>query len=350
MPAKRSRPPTVCILAPPESSAGTIYGLYEVFSMFGPVWVELTGEDTFNADFDVRIVARSREAVECIGGAIVAPHAALSDVANADIAIVPDLTIDPDTDRRGQWPDFVSWLQGVRAAGGMICSACNGSLVLANAGLLDGRPATTHWGFVNHFRRFYPQVILEPNRILVTATPDGRVVSAGGMSSWQDLALFVVARFYGEAAAIKAAKVFLFGDRSDGQLPYAAAVKPNRHEDAVIAQCQTWIADNYETSNPVAQMAARSGLTSRTFKRRFKAATGFAPLDYVQMLRIEEAKQMLETTEDPIEAIARQVGYEDPTSFRRLFKRVSGVTPGRYRRRYMSIAKAVRPAPPPRTV
>ena len=339
-----AKPPRVCILVPPESSAATVYGLYEVFAMFGPAWVGITGDESFRAEFDTRLVARSTATVTCPGGTVVAPHAALSDVAHADVAIVPDLVIDPDTDRRDDWPDFVRWLQSVRAAGGLVCSACNGSLLLANAGLLDGCSATTHWAFVDHFRRYYPQVKLEANRILVTATADGRVVTAGGMSSWQDLALFLIARFYGETAAIKATKLFLFGDRSEGQLPYAAAAKPNRHEDAVIARSQAWIAENYETANPVAQMAAQSGLASRTFKRRFKAATGYAPLDYVQMLRIEEAKQMLETTEDPIDRIARDVGYEDPTSFRRLFKRVAGVTPGRYRRRYLSIAKAVRAA------
>lgn len=340
-----AKPPVVCILALPDSSAGTIYGLYEVFTLVGPGWVELTGDDTFRADFDVSIVARSREIVHCAGGAVVAPHAALSEIAAADAVLVPDLAVDPESDCRDRWPDFVHWLQKQRDAGSMVCSACNGSILLANAGMLDGRPATTHWGFFDHFRRFYPQVKVEANRILVTAAPDGQVVTAGGLSSWQDLALFIVARFHGEAAAIKAAKLFLFGDHSEGQLPYAAAPKPSRHEDAVIGECQAWIAENYETANPVTRMVARSGLATRTFKRRFKAATGLAPLDYVQMLRIEEAKQMLETTEDPIEAIARDVGYADPTSFRRLFKRLSGVTPGRYRRRYLSLAKGVRADP-----
>lgn len=115
--------------------------------------------------------------------------------------------------------------------------------------------------------------------------------------------------------------------------------KPKRHEDAVIANSQQWIANHYDMPNPVKLMVEQSGLAERTFKRRFKTATGYTPIDYIQTLRIEEAKQMLESTSDAIDIIAQQTGYEDPTSFRRLFKRVTGVTPGRYRHRFQSIKK-----------
>jgi transcriptional regulator GlxA family with amidase domain len=157
------------------------------------------------------------------------------------------------------------------------------------------------------------------------------------MAAWEDLALYLIARFYGEAAAIKAAKLYLFGDRSEGQLLFAALGKPKRHEDAVIARSQEWIANHYDMPNPVTQMVRRSGLADRSFKRRFKAATGFTPMDYVQTLRVEEAKQALESTDDSVEKIAQQTGYEDPTAFRRLFKRLTGVTPGRYRKRFQRV-------------
>ena len=117
--------------------------------------------------------------------------------------------------------------------------------------------------------------------------------------------------------------------------------KPKRHEDAVIARCQEWLADHYNTPNPVKELVNRSGLAERSFKRRFKVATGYTPIDYVQTLRVEEAKHMLETTTDAIDLIARQTGYEDPTSFRRLFKRMAGVTPGRYRQRFQTLRNRV---------
>ena len=172
------------------------------------------------------------------------------------------------------------------------------------------------------------------------AGAEHRLVTAGGSASWNDLALYLVARFCGEAEARRIAKLFLFGDRSDGQLPFAARVRPRQHGDAAVAAAQVWIADNYTCDNPVAEMARVSGLTPRTFKRRFEAATGYAPLDYVQSLRIEEAKQMLETTGAPIEAIAEEVGYSEPAAFRRIFKRATGISPLQYRQRFRSVAAA----------
>ncbi|MEO1019225.1 MAG: DJ-1/PfpI family protein, partial [Pseudomonadota bacterium] len=241
------RAPLICLLATPESSVAALTGFFEVFSVLEPTWVELTGETAFRAAFDVRIVALSNEPLRYPGGASIVPQATLAETAMADAVIVTDLMLDPEADTRERWPDAGEWLRRIYTAGGMICSVCNGSVMLASAGLLDNRPATTHWGFVDHFKTYFPSVALRPERVLVTVPPDERIVTAGGMSSWQDLAIYIVARFYGEAVAIKAAKLFLFGDRSEGQLLYAAMSKPKRHEDAVIAACQEWLGANYAT-------------------------------------------------------------------------------------------------------
>lgn len=163
-------------------------------------------------------------------------------------------------------------------------------------------------------------------------------MTAGAAASWTDLVLYLVARFCGEEEARRTAKLFLFGDRTDGQLPFAARVRPRQHEDAAIAAAQVWIADNYAAPNPVAGMTEASGLAPRTFKRRFEAATGYGPLDYVQSLRIEEAKQMLETVDDPIDAIAMEVGYAEPAAFRRLFKRLTGLSPLPYRQKFRTFS------------
>jgi transcriptional regulator GlxA family with amidase domain len=112
-----------------------------------------------------------------------------------------------------------------------------------------------------------------------------------------------------------------------------------QHTDAVIGACQSWIAENYDCENPVAKMAARSGLQPRTFARRFLAATGYHPVDYVHVIRVEEAKQLLETDTAGVEEIGHIVGYEDPTFFRRLFKRKAGLTPAAYRRKFTKIAR-----------
>ncbi|MGW8370216.1 MAG: GlxA family transcriptional regulator, partial [Gammaproteobacteria bacterium] len=273
----------------------------------------------------------------CAGGVPVEPHAAFAEIEHADAVIITDLAISPDTDPSDKWGDARNWIVRMHGSGSIVCSVCSGSVMLAAIGLLDGKPATTHWAYVDHFRRFHRDVRLEPDRILVPATADHRVVTTGGMAAWEDLALYLIARFYGEAITNKAAKLYLFGDRSEGQLLFAALGRPKRHEDAAVARSQQWIASHYDTPNPVARMVQQSGLAERSFKRRFKAATGYTPIDYVQALRVEEAKQQLEATTNAVEDIARQMGYEDPTSFRRLFKRLTGVTPGRYRKRFQVI-------------
>jgi transcriptional regulator GlxA family with amidase domain len=267
------------------------------------------------------------------------PQASLDEVGGTEVVIITDLAVDPRMDHRGRWPDITPWLRRLHANGATICSVCSGSVLLAAAGFLDGRPATTHWGYIDHFREFFPRVDLQPDRILLPAGPDERIVTTGGMAAWEDLALFLIARFHGEAAAVRAAKLFLFGDRSEGQLLYAARLIPKRIEDAAIARSQAWIADHYPAPNCLQRMVAVSGLPERTFKRRFKKATGLTPLEYIQTLRIEEAKQILETTGDAIDSIVEAVGYDDPASFRRLFKRLTGVTPGRYRQRYQAITR-----------
>ena len=132
------------------------------------------------------------------------------------------------------------------------------------------------------------------------------------------------------------AKLFLLDWHADGQLPYAALTVSLRHNDSLVTAAQLWVADNYALPNPVADMAAQSGLTERSFLRRFKKATGQSPMQYVQTLRIEEAKQLIETTDTALDDIAAEVGYTEASAFRRLFMRLVGVSPAAYRRRFAS--------------
>ncbi len=335
--SQSKKPPVIGIVAVPESSGAVLYGLFEVLSSFGAAWAEVMGEPQNPVEFDVRIVAPSRDPFTCVGGVPITPHASLDEIDYADVVIVTDLAINPDASHDHKWPQVKSWLKRIYRAGGTVCSVCSGSVLLAGSGLLDDKPATTHWAYVAHFKRFYPQVKLEAGRVLVPVDEEKRIVTCGGMAAWEDLVLYLIASYYGEGMAVNAAKLYLFGDRSEGQLLFAAMSKPKRHEDAVIANSQQWLAEHYDAPNPVMGMVQQSGLAERTFKRRFKAATGYTPIDYVQTLRVEEAKHLLEATDAAIDLIAHQTGYEDPTSFRRLFKRLTGVTPGRYRQRFQSL-------------
>jgi transcriptional regulator GlxA family with amidase domain len=157
---------------------------------------------------------------------------------------------------------------------------------------------------------------------------------SGASGSWHDLVLYIIARHAGPAAAQAIAKFMLLQWHVDGQAPYVVFETPTDHGDSAVLDAQKWLNAYYTIAVPVEEMVKRSGLAERTFKRRFKIATGYSPIAYVQHVRIEEAKRRLERTNAPIDEISWAVGYEDPSFFRRLFKRITNVTPGAYRRKF----------------
>ena len=329
-------PLKIAILALAETAPMAVYGLHEVLGSVGRIWPALTGEVSRVRSIAPQIVARDARPFMTPAGAPIVPHAAITEVDVPDVVIVCAIELPLTDGPAGLWDAEIDWMKRQLDRGATLCSTCSGSVVLAEGGLLDGMEAASHWSAAGLFRDRYDKVRFRPDRILCESGYEGRLITTGGASAWHDLALYLIGRYCGPAEAVRVSKIFLIGDRSDGQLPFAAMTRPRQHADRVIANCQAWIAENYEVVNPVMRMVEQSGLAERTFKRRFKQATGYAPVDYVQAIRVEEAKQILETTTTPVDAVAAEVGYEDPTFFRRLFKRVAGVSPARYRQRFQA--------------
>lgn len=331
-----TRPLSIGLIALPEGSAAVLYSLQEVFFSVGEAWEMLTGQKVDVRRMTPAIVGPSRRGFRSAIGATVVPDHGFREAPKFDIVIVPDLNLDLG-DVAG-WGSPARFIRQQYDAGATVCSVCTGSALLAEAGILDGVEATTHWSAVPVFEARYPNVVLHPERIVSVSGPGHRIVTGGGSAAWTDLVLYLIARFAGTDEARRIARVFLFGDRSDGQLPFASIARPRQHDDAIVANCQAWVANHYDRRSPVEAMIGRSALPSRTFARRFKKATGYTPIEYVQTLRIEEAKQMLESSDDAIDDIADRVGYDDSRSFRRLFKRLTGISPRRYRQRFRGMA------------
>jgi transcriptional regulator GlxA family with amidase domain len=170
--------------------------------------------------------------------------------------------------------------------------------------------------------------------VLVVAGEGGRLITSGAATAWHDLVLYLIARHVGPATAQAVARFLLFEWHRDGQAAFQVFNPPKDHGDAAVLAAQRAIADNFAVAAPVEEMVKWSGLAARTFKRRFTAATGHTPIAYVQQIRVERAKRLLETSDQPIEEISWAVGYEDPASFRRLFKRLTEMTPGAYRQKF----------------
>lgn len=334
----------VALLATPETTASTVHGMYDLFCSAGRDWDFIVSGVPGAQKIEPRIVAESAAAFEAANGIWMRPHCSFADFPDPDIVCVSDLFVTPDEDVGRMHAAAVAWLKACHAAGATIASACSGAMLLAAAGLLDGNEATTHWAYCAALGRRHPKVKVSASRALVAAGEGQRVVTSGGGSTWYDMALFLVARFLGQEEAMRLAKLYLLDWHRVGQQPFATLARRVQAGDGVIGACQEWIAERYAEANPVAGMVALSGLNERTFKRRFRAATGMSPLDYVHTVRIEESKQLLETTEASIEAIAHDIGYEDGSFFRRLFRREVGITPAQYRRQFGAIRKALRGA------
>ena len=332
--AEMRRALSVSIVAFKECDPSIIYGIYDTLWTAGSLWRSNSNEPVSEVLFSPRIVSAESGPLSLITGVSIVPQLGIDDVEDTDIVIVPNIIVDTPEMLRGLDRRILDWIRRMHGKGALVCATCGGSLALAEAGMLDGYATTTHWFYIPLFRTEFPRVTLHEERILVQSGPGHSIVCAGGASSWQDLTLFLIAKRAGAAEAIRVSRLFLYQWHRDGQLPYASMAANVGHGDAVVEKCQEHAAMHYRQGDILARLLALSGLPKRSFDRRFRKATGYSPLEYVQWLRVEEAKQFLESGTAPVEEVAEEVGYSDLASFRRLFRRLTGLTPGDYRRRF----------------
>nr|WP_297355361.1 helix-turn-helix domain-containing protein [uncultured Caldimonas sp.] len=348
MPSEPSAGPepvlTVALLAVPDSTASTLFGLYDLLISARRDWQMLVHRTEAEAAVRPLIVSRDGRPVKAANGVDVQPHASFDDAPQPDVVVVTDLAIPPWQPLGDRYDVEADWMRERHAAGATLASACSGAVLLARTGLLAGHEGTSHWGYCEALQREHPDTRWQPDKALVTTGVGQRLVMAGSGTSWHALALYLIARYVGAEEAMQVARLNLLDWNATSPLAYAAMARTSQVADPLIARCQEWAAQHYDGEAPVAAMVQMSGLPERTFQRRFVQATGLSPLDYVHTLRLEEAKQMLEAGELPVEAIALEVGYQDASFFSRLFRRKVGLTPAQYRRRFGGLARRLKSA------
>lgn len=323
----------VSLIAIPEVTISSLTGLYDVFTMFAILG---TFDDAVPraSPFEVDIVSPDSKSLRTSSGLPISTQRTIREVSHTNIIIVPSMLLECADWKRGRYPELVVWLKKQHGRGAMLCSACSGVLLLAETGLLDGLDATMHWAYSRTFQQNFPKVRLRLEEVLIATGARQEIVMSGASASWHDLVLYLIARQVGPTAAQAIARFMLLQWHRDGQAPYIPFAPPTDHGDDVVRQLQDWLSEHYAVASPVEELVRRSGLPERTIKRRFTRATGLSPISYVQHLRVEEAKRRLERTRTPVDEISYAVGYEDAASFRRLFRRITRVTPGDYRGKF----------------
>jgi transcriptional regulator GlxA family with amidase domain len=258
----------------------------------------------------------------------------VSELGRADLLFAPAIDIpEPRAITRTiqklerQWGAL---LRDHHSGHGYLAANCSTTFVLAEAGLLNGKRATTSWWLAGLFRRRYPAVELLPDLVV----KDTRIFSAAAFSAVLNLALEIISEFVGARTMLACARVMLVDANRSQQSPYADLALQVEHGDALVLQAQTHLLKRLRHPPDVAGLAVRLNVTSRTLERRFKKATGQTPLEYLQGSRIENTKRLLATTQLGLDEIAHRVGYEDPGSLRRIFVREAGISPGAYRRSF----------------
>jgi len=228
------------------------------------------------------------------------------------------------------------WLRSQHAAGALMCSVCAGAFWLGHSGLLKGRSATTHWILEEEFSATFPGTRVNTEYLLID---DNDIVTAGGLMAWMDLGLFIVKRWLGAQVVSQTARHLLIDPGGREQRNYRSFRPFLTHGDRAILALQHWLEGHIDSKITVREMAGRAHLSSRTFLRRFKAATGYTPNAYVQNLRVEKARGLLECTHIPVSEIGWNVGYQDPSAFSRVFRATTGLSAGEYRNRFGVLAR-----------
>ncbi len=323
---------TISILALKDCLSSGVTGIVDTLNIANLLWMtspESKGQPLFKTE----IISVSGEPVIANGGIALFPEKSIDDVKQTDLIMIPAMLLPFDL-KSENVRTAIEWLKKSYTKGTILASTCTGSFLLAETGLLNGKTATTNWHFGNMFKKNYPEVNLRIDKIV---TEDQDLICSGAASAFLNLCLYFIKRFGSNRLASICSKTLLIDPDKQSQSPYMLHDFWKNHLDNQILSAQNWMENNFHNKISIDDIAEQAGISPRHFKRRFKKATNETPLAYLQHLRIEKAKQLLESSLETINEITWQVGYEDINSFRRLFKKNTGMSPKEFRNKFSSM-------------
>jgi len=314
------------ILAYDGCTASMIVGVLDILSFANSQHKSRDESDLF----EIEIITETGEAANGFSKFPIQAHRSIKTKSRFDLIYVPGFVGDFE-ELLSKQKNVIKWLKRQYQDGIMLTAACNGNFLLAESGILKGKRATTHWSLIDAFRKRYKEITLEPEKIIVD---NGSIISAAGVTAYFNLALFLVERYGSKELALTTAKVFLVDSGRKLQTPYQMYQVPKNHGDEEIVHVQDWLEANYNEKITLEKMAHVCNLGEKTLVRRFKKVTGETPLAYLQKLRIENAKRLLESKKVSFNEITWRVGYNDISSFHKVFKLETGLTPIEYRSKF----------------
>lgn len=316
----------VALLAVQNCMYSSLTGLFDLFSVAFFEDQRMGGTGPL---FQPAVVGPPDRTITAFNGTPIHLDGHFADADTYDIVIAPVIFADPAS--LATDGETIEWLAAQGRKGACLCSVCAGAFLIAETGLLAGKRATTHWKLADHFAKRFPDVLLKRDRMLVD---EGDCITAGGVSAYLDLGLYLIGRFGSRELAASLSRLLLIDPVRRLQSPYQSFCMNKTHGNGDIKAIQDWMEERAYLPLTVSDLAGRAGMGERTFMRRFKKATGETPVSYLQQLRIEMARRWLETTSDTVEDITHKSGYEDMSSFRKLFKKHTGLSPTAYRERF----------------
>jgi transcriptional regulator GlxA family with amidase domain len=245
-----------------------------------------------------------------------------------DLVMVPAMHMDCVVETLQREKEMINWIQKQHEKGANIASMCTGAFFVASTGLLDGKRTTTHWMGSPAFRKLFPKVKLEDDKIIID---EGKFYSSAGAFSFTSLIIYLIEKFCGREMAFAASKVFMVQVHDSSQYSFSIFDLQRSHEDYEIGKVQDYIEKKYDELITINGLAEKFNMSSRTFIRKY------TPLEYIQRVRVEAAKRFLEKGKLTVEQVCIEVGYGDFGFFRNIFKRLTGLTPQEYKKKYVDM-------------
>lgn len=309
-----------------HSSLPNIDGSHQILSEVNSILKRMGRKPVFK----IQLVGLEHETVQRNGLYVIRPEVLIGDVKKTDLIIIPAMHGDlGQAIERNK--DFIPWIIKHYNEGAEVVSLCIGAFFLATTGLLNGKKCATHWAAANDFRAMFPEVNLVDDKIM---TEQDGIYTSGGAYSYPNLIVYLIEKFAGREVAILIAKSFMIDIDRQSQSPFAIFYGQKTHNDEPVKKTQNYIEKNFTDKITVDQLATMAALGRRSFERRFKSATSNTVAEYIQRVKVEAAKKRLESSRKNITEVMFEVGYSDSKAFRNTFRKITGMSPVDYRRKY----------------